>query len=300
VSSLPVALYLQLKLFFLTLNILNMLEIIIAVLIIMSASLSGVFFVWKGAGKVIARNLHYLVSFSAGVFLVVSYQLGQEVLHLSADIVAGAGWILLGGIIFWLIFALLPSFHHHHDDEREQGSHSPLEARRILAGDAIHNIGDGVLVATAFIVNPALGIITAASVFVHELVQEVSEFFVLKQAGYSTKKALLLNFLVSSTILIGAVGSTVLLGVFANLEVPLMGIAAGAFLVVVFQDLIPHSVREAKVEASHFKHLGWFALGVIIMLGVNTIAVHGHGDDDDEHSEIHQYDHVGKDIKEKL
>jgi hypothetical protein len=134
----------------------------------------------------------------------------------------------------------------------------------------------------------------------HELVQEVSEFFVLKQAGYSTKKALLLNFLVSSTILIGAVGSTVLLGVFANLEVPLMGIAAGAFLVVVFQDLIPHSVREAKVEASHFKHLGWFALGVIIMLGVNTIAVHGHGDDDDEHSEIHQYDHVGKDIKEKL
>ncbi len=90
--------------------------------------------------------------------------------------------------------------------------------------------------------------------FVHELVQEVSEFFVLKQAGYSTKKALLTNFAVSSTILIGSIGGTFLLDTFSELELPLMGIAAGAFLVVVFQDLIPHSVRKAKAKASHLKH----------------------------------------------
>ncbi|MEX2515229.1 MAG: ZIP family metal transporter [Candidatus Paceibacterota bacterium] len=272
-----------------------MIEILIASLAIMLASLSGVLFVWKGVGKAIARNLHYLVSFSAGVFLIVSYQLGREVLHLSADTFVGAGWILLGAAGFWLIFALLPDFHHHHDDEREEHTHSPLDARRIMTGDAIHNVGDGVLIATAFVVNPGLGIITTISVFVHELVQEISEFFVLKQAGYSTKKALLINFLISSTILIGAVGSTLLLGVFSSLQLPLMGIAAGAFLVVVFQDLIPHSVREAKAEASHLKHVSWFAIGVILMFGVNAIAAHGHGDDeprDDhhEHGEIHQQD----------
>lgn len=266
-----------------------MTQILIASFAIMLASLTGVLFVWKGVGNVIARNLHYLVSLSAGVFLVVSFQLGKETLHLSLDPIIGAGWILLGAGVFWLIFTLLPDFHHHHDEEREEKSHSPLDARRILTGDAIHNIGDGVLVATAFAVNPSLGIITAASVFVHELVQEVSEFFVLKQAGYSTKRALLINFLVSSTILIGAAGSILLLGVFSNLEVPLMGIAAGAFLVVVFQDLIPHSVREANVKASHFKHVIWFAIGVILMFAVNTVAVHSHGEEDQyEHNEVHQ------------
>jgi len=47
----------------------------------MLASLGGVLFIWKGIGKIIERNLSLLVSFSAGVFLVVVFQLGQETLH---------------------------------------------------------------------------------------------------------------------------------------------------------------------------------------------------------------------------
>lgn len=274
-----------------------MLEIIIASLVIMLASLAGVFFIWKGVGKVVSRNLHYLVSLSAGVFLVVSFQLAQEVLHETANLSSGLLWVLLGAAVFWLIFKLSPTFHHHHDDEHEGEPHSRLDARRILTGDAIHNIADGVLVATAFAVGPSLGIITAASVFIHELVQEISEFFVLRQAGYSTRKALLLNFSVSATILIGAVGSVLLFGVFSGLEVPLMGIAAGAFLVVVFQDLIPHSVREAKVSASHLKHVAWFAAGVALMFAVNAVAVHGHAEvdphDHDDHSHEHHDESVG-------
>lgn len=273
-----------------------MIEILTASLLIMLASLSGVLFIWKGVGKIISRNLHYLVSLSAGVYLMVSSHLGQEVLHQTASMTTGILWILLGGASFWAIFKLLPGFHHHHDEEKEDKPHSKLDARRIITGDAIHNIADGVLLATSFSVSPTLGIITTVNVFVHEFVQETSEFFVLKQAGYSTTKALLVNLTVSSTILIGAVGSSLLLEVFAGLEIPLMGIAAGAFLVVVFQDLIPHSIRQARVEANHLKHSAWFIVGLILMLCVSVISTHGHGEadhsDHEENTHIHYEKHL--------
>ena len=55
----------------------------------MLASLGGVISVWKKAGRLIEKNLSLLVSFSAGVFLIVSYQLGVETIeHSSFQIIS--------------------------------------------------------------------------------------------------------------------------------------------------------------------------------------------------------------------
>jgi len=235
----------------------------------MLASLVGVFSVWRRAGRAIERNLNLLVSFSAGVFIVIAYQLGIEVVEHSATLGSGLVWIVIGLLAVWLLFKFLPSSHHHHDEASETHPHSRLDARRIMASDALHNLGDGILLATSFAVSSSLGMLTALSIFVHELVQEISEFFVLRQAGYSTKSALILNFAISATVLLGALGGFFLLESFETLEVPLLGLASGAFLVVVFHDLIPHSVRSSRHENLYWRHLLWFLIGAVLMFAVS-------------------------------
>ena len=56
-------------------------EILLSSFIIMLASLAGVIFVWKNLGRLIEKNLHFLVSFSAGVFLFVTYNLSLETIE---------------------------------------------------------------------------------------------------------------------------------------------------------------------------------------------------------------------------
>ncbi|OHA22349.1 MAG: hypothetical protein A3H57_02775 [Candidatus Taylorbacteria bacterium RIFCSPLOWO2_02_FULL_43_11] len=250
-----------------------MLNIVLYSLLIMLSSLVGVFSVWHKMGRVIERNLHFLVSFSAGVFLIVSLQLSKEVFEHAETIGAGLFWVVAGAVVIFLFFKLFPFFHHHHD-EFEEHSHSKIDARRILLSDSLHNIGDGIFLAASFGVSMGLGVATAVSIFVHELFQEMSEFFVLRQAGYSTKKALGLSFLVSATILIGALGSFFLLDFFEVLEVPLLGIASGSFFIVVAHDLIPHAFMTPTFKKDYLRHVGWFLAGLVLMIGLSFLISH--------------------------
>ncbi|MSU73782.1 ZIP family metal transporter [Candidatus Kaiserbacteria bacterium] len=242
-----------------------MLEILTASFLVMLASLSGKVLTWRQAGPFIERNLHFFVSFAAGVLLVVTYNLSSEIVEHAGSLAAGIPWIIVGSLIVFVAFRFLPDFHHHHDVEAKDHTHSSIDANRILLSDGIHNIGDGVVIAASFAASPLLGIASTASILLHEVLQEISEFFVLRQAGLSVRKALTYNFLVSATILIGAVGGYFLLGTFQSLEVPLLGLAAGSYLIVVFHDLIPHSFSAISERGHYFKHILFFVVGVLLM-----------------------------------
>ncbi|OHB10414.1 MAG: hypothetical protein A3H60_00255 [Candidatus Zambryskibacteria bacterium RIFCSPLOWO2_02_FULL_44_12b] len=251
-----------------------MVELLSYSILIILASLVGVVSVWYKVGRVIERRLSLLVSFSAGVFVIIAYYLGREATEHAPTFGRGLLWVIAGALLLWLLFKFLPSFHHHHDEGFGGHSHNRLDARRIMTSDAIHNLGDGMLLAASFAVSSTLGALTALSIFIHELVQEMSEFFVLRQAGYSTKRALGLNLVISTTILLGALGGYFLLESFETIEVPLLGFASGAFFVVVFHDLIPHSVRASRQKNLYFSHFLWFLIGALVMLAVNILAIH--------------------------
>jgi len=76
--------------------------------------------------------------------------------------------------------------------------------------------------------------------------------------------------------LIGAVGGYFLLDTFSSLEIPLLAISAGAFLVVVLQDLIPESIRHSKVKKNYSKHIALFIIGSLVMFGFSRIVGQGH------------------------
>lgn len=249
-----------------------MVPLLVSCAAIMLASLAGAFFVSGGAARFLERNLGFLVSFSSGVFIVIAYGLGREVLERAASVGQGLLYIFIGALAVWTLFKLLPTLHDH--PERGSAHSHPLDPRRVLISDAFHNFGDGIFLAASFAVSSALGAAAVVSVFVHELVQEVSEFFILRAAGYSIRTALARSFLVSASIVPGAVGGYLFLEFFESLEPVVLGLSAGAFLIVVLGDLIPHSVREARGSSHALLHVAWFVAGAIVMLTLTALLGH--------------------------
>lgn len=262
-----------------------MTEVIIAAVIVMLASLSGVVFAAQATGRFLENKLSYLISFSAGVFLITAGALALEVFELASSIWVGAALIIVGYILAEGVHRLIPETHHHHDDDCSH-KHG-VAARKLIIGDSFHNIADGVIIVVAFAASPALGIAATVSIVIHEVLQEISEFFVLRRAGYSVKKALAINFAVSSTILIG-VG----LGYFAlashELEVILLAVSAGFFMHVVLHDLLPKH-HEHETAAGFIKHLAIVAVGVLLMglVAYELSGSHTHGEDAHSHDEEH-------------
>lgn len=258
-------------------------EVLIAALVVMLTSLVGIVFVQKTAHDFLEHKLSFLVSFSAGVFLVTSGALALEVFELASSMWKGVAFIGLGYALAWALSALMPETHHHHDAHCAATQKS---ARKLIVGDAIHNVADGVVLVVAFAAAPVLGIAATVSIVVHEALQEISEFFVLRQAGYSVKKALAVNFAVSSSILIG-----VFLGYFAlashNLEVLLLAVSAGFFLNVVINDLLPKP-HQHETTSLFFKHLGLVLVGAVLMGSVASALGESHsheGETEEEHAE---------------
>jgi len=255
--------------------------IIFSALVIMLASLVGVVFAWKGFNHFLGKNRKYLVTFAIGVFVVVTYSLVKETFHLTESFSLAIGSILSGALLLYLASLFMP--HHHHDtDGCCPDRHNPLDARRILLGDAIHNVGDGILLVSAFFIDIRVGLIAAFGILLHELVQEIAEFFILKEAGYTTRKALIYNFLVSSTIFLGIV-----IGLFASfipvVNVIFIGLASGGFLYILAADLVPHTIHSIKNSGNMKTHVFIGTLGVLAMLSVGLLVPHTHEHDDHHH-----------------
>lgn len=253
-------------------------EIFLAGLLVTMTSLVGVFFTSRVTSAFVSARLSFLVSFSAGVFLLTSGALILEVFEVYETVLwQGIGLVLLGYLLASLLERVMPESHHHHDPSEHDHHHDKTGAKKLLIGHSLHNVGDGIILVAAFLVSPALGLAVTVSILIHESLQEVSQFFVLKQAGYTNRKALSLNFITASTILLGIVLSyfTIAGHVWEGI---ILSLAAGFFIHVVIHDLLPHP-SEHETTKKFFTHLLFVVLGLIIMATVNLSLSedHGHG-----------------------
>lgn len=234
----------------------------------MIASLVGAIFSTRSFGGWFKRRLTYLATFSGGVFAVITFHLIEEVLHEArwgmALISVAAGFGLMQ-----ILERLAPSHHHHHDLSHSH-AHSHIEGRGVLISDALHNIGDGVIIVGAFAADFWIGVAATFGILIHELVQEISEYFVLREAGYTARQALVRNFIVSATILVGIFGASFFEQSPWVIAI-LSGIAAGGFLSVITTDLIPHARRAIRRNGGLTTHVTVALLGALVMLSVQSL-----------------------------
>jgi len=142
----------------------------------------------------------------------------------------------------------------------------------IVLGDSLHNFVDGVLIAAAFLTDSALGWTTAVAVIAHEVPQEVGDFMVLLDAGYTRRRALILNALSSLASVAGGV-----LGYFALHRTEdalpyILALAAAGFIYIAVADLIPNLHRRFAVKDA-LSQVALIVLGVAVVV----LAGQGHG-----------------------
>jgi zinc and cadmium transporter len=205
--------------------------------------------------------LPYLISYATGTLLGAAF-LGMIPAGLErAPANPLMATVLAGLVLFFVLEKLVIWRHSHNAGSGGQGSAAPL----ILIGDAFHNFVDGVVIAAAFLNSIPLGITSALAVIAHEVPQEVGDFAILLDNGYSRSRALLLNGLSSSTTLPGALIAYFWLGETREAVPYILAISAASFIYIAVADLIPALNRQITLAASVWQF-------VMLMTGIGTIA----------------------------
>lgn len=145
--------------------------------------------------------------------------------------------------------------HSHHNEKNASGT-------LIIIGDAVHNLVDGVLIAAAFMTDIDLGIVTALAVASHEIPQEIGDFAILLNSGYSRSRALFFNVLASMATLVGALIAYYSLNSMQHALPYILAIAASSFIYIAVADLIPGLHKKTELRET-LKQITLIALGVV-------------------------------------
>jgi zinc and cadmium transporter len=177
------------------------------------------------------RHRPVMLGFASGALL------SAAVLDILPEALAARGWVvipwLLGGIVVLAAFDHLFQAHGHH-------KHSVSYA--LLGSDAVHNFGDGIAIAAAFLTSTHLGIITSLAVLLHELPEELADYAILREQKMPKGRSLWWLALVQMTAGLGA-ALTLLGASLGSGHAIVLAIAGGTFIYIAVFELLPDVLR---------------------------------------------------------
>lgn len=221
-------------------------------------SLLGLLFIKIRKNK-LKGELLTLVGIATGALL------GDAFLHLipeSTAIISSekTGLMIIFGMLVFFSLEKILKWRHCHDIDCDQNQE--LVWISIMA-DSVHNLIDGLIIGSSFMISVPIGISTSLAVLMHEIPQEIGDFAILIHSGFSIKKASLFNL---ASALLSVVGVLIIWIVkdISNIRGELMAITAGGFIYLAASDLIPELHRhENKIKQSL-----WQIISVLIGLGI--------------------------------
>jgi len=201
-----------------------------------------------------------LISYATGTLLGAAF-LGLLRYALDSAPAASILSTVLVGILVFFLLEKIVLWRHCHDAECEKHANAgPL----LLIGDALHNLIDGIAIASAFVASIPVGVTTGLAVLSHELPQEVGDFAILLESGYSRHRALIYNLLSSLSTLPGAALAYYYLTEVQEFTAYIMALSAASFIYIAIADLIPTLHRQFNLKQA----IGQFTF---ILAGIGTI-----------------------------
>lgn len=238
---------------------------LISVFVISIVSLVGIFFIHFRRSN-IQKLLFVLVSFAVGTLL------GDVFFHLFPEIYTETqsplftGIYVLGGIFLFFCLEHFLHWHHYHNGILEGHAAHP-SAYTNIAADALHNFVDGLIIGASFLMSLPLGIATTLTIIFHEIPQELGDFSILINAGFSKAKALAFNFFSATFAIFGGL-IAVLVGPSSESFAPaLVAITAGGFLYLALSDLVPQLHKNIRLRHSVIRFFAAL-FGVAIMFAL--------------------------------
>ena len=260
---------------------------------------AGVGSVWLAAllgFAMLARYTQHMLSLAAGALLATAF---MHLLPEAFESQAGAKELfalLLAGLVFFFLLDKAELWHHGHehhqpDPHAEHGhahkahahhghshshshSHGP-EPRSggwaVLAGDSVHAFGDGILIASAFLADTRLGVVTALAVLAHEVPHHMGDLVVLRQTSGSQRAAVVKVSLAGTVTAVGGFVGYFLLSQFDGLLPYFLVAASSSFLYVALADLIPQLQRRLGLRETAAQ-VAWLLAGIALVTVVSGLA----------------------------
>jgi len=264
---------------------------------------AGIGSVWLAAWLsfgIVSRYTQHMLSLAAGALLATAF------LHLLPEAFdAGVEphnlfMTLLFGLLFFFLLDKAELWHHghehhhgdaHHDHDRHEAhahdhAHSHAtdtphdsDARAkpqaggwaILAGDSVHCFGDGVLIASAFMVDLKLGVVAALAVLAHEVPHHMGDLVVLRQGSQSRQTAVLKVSLAGAITALGGLAGYALLDQLHGVLPYMLAIASSSFIYVALADLIPQLQKRLSSRETAAQ-IVWLMSGIALVSAVSVLA----------------------------
>ena len=210
-------------------------------------SLVGVVTIMVGVQR-LDRVIPLLISLAVGALF------GDALVHLLPEAfedstsTALTSFYVIAGIL--LFFALEKYLHWHHEHRAHTLNPVHPVAYVNLVSDGMHNFLDGLIIGASYLVSVPIGVATTLAVALHEIPQEQGDFGILVHAGFTPRRALLMNFLSGVLAIVGVVISLVIGPRFSDYTVFMLPLTAGGFIYIAGSDLIPELHREHDLPGS--------------------------------------------------
>ncbi len=229
--------------------------------------IGGLLLLWRS--ELVKQFTLPFFSFAAGAFLGAAF---LDILPEAVQMVQDSKPVFVAALVGYLVFfglerIIMRYFHTgHKDGNSKHADHTESLPPLLIAGDALHNFLDGVVIALAYIADPTIGLITTLAVAAHEIPQEIGDFTILINQGWSKLRVLTINVLQSLLTVLGA-----LLGYYIGHAIEpslpyLLAAAGGMFIYLGASDLIP----EVHHQAGH-RHVG--SVMVLLILGILAVGI---------------------------
>lgn len=218
----------------------------------------GAFFLYT-ARENFDRIMPYLISLSAGtifggVFIHLVFRLANKFSYGRMT-----GMLILAGMGGSFVLERAVHWHCHH-----RGTHEEPLPYVLAVGDSVHNVLDGILIATSFLASVSSGIAMTVAIIAHKIPKELGDFGVMVDGGFSRLKALGVNIGISLFMFLGA-GLVLGVSQLSKETVPvLLPLVIGNFVYIAGSDLLP----EFKDSDTWVRHLVVFTLGVLVMYAI--------------------------------
>jgi len=228
--------------------------------------IGGLLLLWRY--DLTQRLVTPLLSFAAGAFLSAAL---LDLLPEALEVTAKPQPILLSlllGFVAWFIMErlIMTYFLKHRAVQKAHSDHTESLPVLLILGDSLHNFLDGIVIALAYVANPALGLTTTLAVAAHEIPQEIGDFSVLLYRGWPKKRVVLINILQSLLTVPGAILGFYL-GQVLEPQLPfLLAASAGIFIYLAASDIIPEIHHRAG-------HKQFFPVVLPLLLSLGLVGV---------------------------
>lgn len=230
----------------------------------LGTGLGGFIVFVKQPGK---RLLGFLMGFASGIMIMLSFlELMFEAINISSLTFAALGF-MAGALTLFLLDFLLP---HEHFSVKETGL---VDAKLfksgllIAVGITLHNIPEGIAVASGYAYVPEVGLLIAAAVALHNIPEGIAIALPIYVGCGSKWRAFRLALISGLAEPLGALMAGAFLAGFPMLVPFGLAFAGGVMVFITLDELIPAAHEQGH---EHFTSLGFIigCLATFILLDI--------------------------------